>query len=90
MVIAEALAVGTPIVSTDCPSGPSEILEGGKWGKLVPVGDHEKLAEAILETIENPPDREKLKERGRYFSLDKIGQQYLQLITELLEKRPSM
>ncbi len=90
MVIAEALAVGTPVVSTDCPSGPSEILEGGKWGKLVPVGDHEKLAEAILETIENPPDREKLKERGRDFSIDKIGQQYLQLITELLEKRPNM
>jgi glycosyltransferase involved in cell wall biosynthesis len=90
MVIAEALAVGTPVVSTDCPSGPAEILGGGKWGKLVPVGDHEKLAEAILETIENPPDREKLKERGRDFSLDRIGQQYLQLITELLEKRPNM
>jgi glycosyltransferase involved in cell wall biosynthesis len=90
MVIAEALAVGTPVVSTDCPSGPAEILGGGKWGKLVPVGDYEKLAEAILETIENPPDREKLKERGRDFSLDRIGQQYLQLITELLEKRPNM
>jgi glycosyltransferase involved in cell wall biosynthesis len=90
MVIAEALAVGTPVVSTDCPSGPAEILGEGKWGKLVPVGDHEKLAEAILETIENPPDREKLKERGRDFSLDRIGQQYLQLITELLEKRPNM
>jgi glycosyltransferase involved in cell wall biosynthesis len=89
MVIAEALAVGTPVVSTDCPSGPAEILGGGKWGKLVPVGDHEKLAEAILETIENPPDREKLEERGRDFSLDRIGQQYLQLITELLEKRPT-
>jgi glycosyltransferase involved in cell wall biosynthesis len=90
MVIAEALAVGTPVVSTDCPSGPAEILGEGKWGKLVPVGDHEKLAEAILEAIENPPDREKLKERGRDFSLDRIGQQYLQLITELLEKRPNM
>jgi glycosyltransferase involved in cell wall biosynthesis len=90
LVLAEALSLGVPVVSTDCPSGPREILEGGKWGKLVPVGDHEKLAEAILETIENPPDREKLKERGRDFSLDRIGQQYLQLITELLEKRPNM
>jgi glycosyltransferase involved in cell wall biosynthesis len=89
-VLIEALACGCPVVSTDCPSGPAEILEGGKWGNLVPVGDYEKLAEAILETIENPPDREKLKERGRDFSLDRIGQQYLQLITELLEKRPNM
>jgi len=72
-VIAEALAVGTPVVSTDCPSGPSEILEGGKWGKLVPVGDHEKLSEAILEMIENPPDKEKLKERGKNFSIDEVG-----------------
>ena len=84
MVIAEALAVGTPVVSTDCPSGPSEILEGGKWGKLVPVGDHEKLAKAILETIENPPDREKLKQRGMDFHIDKIGNQWLSLIDEFM------
>ena len=80
MVIAEALAVGTPVVSTDCPSGPAEILGGGKWGKLVPVGDHEKLAEAILETIENPPDREKLKERGRNFSIDEVGGKWLKVL----------
>ncbi len=80
MVIAEALACGCPVVSTDCLSGPSEILENGKWGKLVPVGDVETLAEAILETIENPPDREKLKRRGMDFHIDKIGQQWLELI----------
>jgi len=85
MVIAEALAVGTPIVSTDCPSGPSEILEGGKWGKLVPVGDHEKLAEAILETIENPPDKEKLKLRGRNFSVEQVGEKWFGLLRSVWE-----
>ena len=80
MVLAEALSVGIPIVSTDCPSGPREILESGKWGKLVPVGDYEKLAKAILETIENPPDREKLKERGKDFSIDEIGRKWLKIL----------
>jgi glycosyltransferase involved in cell wall biosynthesis len=80
MVIAEALAVGTPVVSTDCPSGPAEILGGGKWGKLVPVGDCEKLAEAILETIENPLDRDALKLRGKDFSVEQVGEKWLGLL----------
>ena len=85
LVLAEALSLGVPVVSTDCPSGPREILEGGKWGKLVPVGDHEKLAEAILETIENPPDREKLKERGRNFSIDEVGGKWLKVIQDVTQ-----
>jgi len=88
IVLVEALACGCPVVSTDCPSGPSEILEGGKWGKLVPVGDHEKLAEAILETIENLPDREKLKQRGMDFHIDKIGSQWLDLVNEFIRLQP--
>jgi len=52
-VLIESLAVGTPVVSTDCPSGPMEILEGGKYGKLVPMHDPNKLAESILDVIQN-------------------------------------
>jgi glycosyltransferase involved in cell wall biosynthesis len=50
-VLIEALAVGIPVVSTDCPSGPKEILDGGKYGELVPVGDVEALAEGILRVL---------------------------------------
>ena len=50
-VVVEAMAVGTPVVSTNCPSGPEEILALGKYGELVPVGDSEAMAEAILKVL---------------------------------------
>ncbi len=52
--LVEALAVGTPLVSTDCPNGPQEVLEGGRHGRLVPVGDVEALAAAIVESLREP------------------------------------
>jgi glycosyltransferase involved in cell wall biosynthesis len=58
-VLLEALAVGTPVVATDCPSGPREILEDGRWGRLVGVGDADAMAAGILDAIagrlESPP-----------------------------------
>jgi glycosyltransferase involved in cell wall biosynthesis len=51
-VLIEALYCGVPIVSTDCPSGPKEILQNGRFGLLVPVGDSEKLALAIEEALD--------------------------------------
>lgn len=60
LVIGEALALGTPVVSTDCPTGPAEILRGGELGKLVPVGDYRAMAQAIAECLDEgrgaPPD----------------------------------
>jgi len=79
-VLIEAMACGTPVVSTDCPSGPAEILEGGKYGRLVPVRDPQALADAILETLKDPVDTELLKQRADDFSVEKIADQYLQLI----------
>lgn len=49
----EAMACGSPVVATDCPHGPNEILENGKWGRLVPVNDPAALAEAIAATIKS-------------------------------------
>jgi glycosyltransferase involved in cell wall biosynthesis len=54
-VLIEALAAGTPIVSTDCPSGPREILDDGRHGQLVPTNDPTALAQAILHTLQHPP-----------------------------------
>jgi len=79
-VIVEALGVGTPVVATDCPSGPSEILENGKYGKLVPVGNIEKMAYSIIEELNSKVDTEFLIERAKDFSVSKIADEYLNLI----------
>ena len=83
-VIIQALAVGCPVVSTDCPSGPAEVLQGGIYGKLVPVADDKALAEAIVATLDEPPSRERLRARAWCFSIDHAAQQYL---TALLGER---
>ncbi len=67
-VLVEAMACGTPVVSTDCPTGPGEILDGGRFGPLTPVGDADALAAAILETLSAPLDRALLKARSDAFS----------------------
>ncbi len=79
-VIVEALTAGTPVVSTDCPSGPREILEDGRYGLLVPMRDAEALAEGMMKALQLKPDCEVLKARARDFTIGKIGQQYLDVM----------
>lgn len=79
-VIIEALSFGLPVVSTDCPSGPSEILEKGHWGRLTPVGDAEALARAMDEALSTPVDREALKRRAADFSPEIAARKYLDLL----------
>lgn len=79
-VLIEALACGTPVVATDCPGGTREILEQGRYGMLVQVGDVEALARAIEQTLDNPPDRIFLKSAAERFSVDVIAKQYLSVL----------
>lgn len=79
-VVIEAMACGTPVVATDCPSGPREILEDGKHGTLVPVGDDEEMAAAIERMLEDPTPEEQLLERAKAFRPDPITEQYLSVL----------
>jgi glycosyltransferase involved in cell wall biosynthesis len=65
----EALACGAPVVSADCPSGPREILDNGRFGRLTPVGDDKAMADAILATLDHPVDRQISKARGFDFTI---------------------
>ena len=80
-VLIEAMASGTPVVSTDCRSGPREILEDGKWGRLVPVGDWRAMAEAIIDTLDNPIPSDQLIARASAFSAEASVDRYLEVLT---------
>jgi glycosyltransferase involved in cell wall biosynthesis len=79
-VIVEALACGLPVVSTDCPSGPAEILEGGLFGRLVPVRDVAALAAAMRESLGAEYDRAALRRRAATFSVARAADRYLELM----------
>jgi len=78
-VLIEAMACGTPVVSTDCPSGPMEILENGKYGKLVPVGDVDLLARAMIQSLTDDahPD---VVGRASFFSDENAVNEYLRIL----------
>ena len=76
-VLIEAMACGCPVVSTDCPVGPAEILEHGRHGPLVAIGDDVAPADAIARTLDAPPAPSQLRARAAEFSVDRAVDAYL-------------
>jgi glycosyltransferase involved in cell wall biosynthesis len=87
MVMIEAMSLGLPVVSFDCPTGPREVIRNGRSGVLVPDGDVDALAKAMLAVIEDPEHRRALgagaSARAKDFGLDSIGPRWEALIAEL-------
>ena len=79
-VLVEALALGVPVVSSDCKSGPREILEDGKYGSIVPIGNPEALAEAIERVLDDPPPSSLLKKAASRFSIEKVTKSYMRVL----------
>lgn len=75
----QAMACGTPVVSTDCPAGPQEILEGGRWGRLVPVGDVAAMAQAINATLDEAV-HPAVRSRAEEFSVERGVNRYLEVM----------
>jgi glycosyltransferase involved in cell wall biosynthesis len=77
-VIVEALALGKTVVSTDCPSGPSEILQNGKYGYLANVGDSRDLASKIIMALDSPFDPDILVSYAKAnYSAEDVANEYL-------------
>jgi glycosyltransferase involved in cell wall biosynthesis len=79
-VLVEAMACGVPVVATDCPSGPAEILENGRLGRLVPVGDSVSMAESLEAALLNPGPVELARLKAEEFTMERAVQEYLPLL----------
>lgn len=84
IVLVEALASGVPVVATNCPSGPSEILLNGKYGTLVQYGDSEMLARGILDTLDDK-GKEAPAESWAPYQLERVSKNYEELLSSLLK-----
>jgi glycosyltransferase involved in cell wall biosynthesis len=85
-ILIQALACGCPVVSTNCPGGSEEILDSGRFGKLVNIADSDGLAAALESTLDTPPDRGTLLRRAEDFSVDRAVTHYLALVDSLCEQ----
>lgn len=79
-VLIQALACGCPCVSTDCPAGPAEILQGGRLGPLVPIGDPVRMAEAMTSVLDRPASGQTLREGVARFAATRSVSAYENLI----------
>jgi glycosyltransferase involved in cell wall biosynthesis len=77
VALVEALAAGTPAVATDCPSGPAEVLAGGRCGTLVPIGDVAAMAAGIVEWIDHRPDPAALAAAVAPYRIEQSARDYL-------------
>jgi glycosyltransferase involved in cell wall biosynthesis len=75
--LVEAMALGAPVVATDCPSGPHEILKGGEIAPLIPVDDAQALGRALIATLSQRPDTSASRARAQSFSVAIAAEQYL-------------
>jgi len=82
--IIEALACGTSVVSTDCPYGPREILQNGRYGALIPVGDPSAMAAAISAALDRVPDRQTLMRRGLDYTAENAAARFLEIAATLV------
>ena len=89
MIVLEALACNIPVISTDCPFGPNEMIQSNINGILVPVNNKSELSKAISTVLSDKSYAKKLSSKGKQraldFSVDKIASQYEKLIDEVLE-----
>ncbi len=84
-VLIESLACGTPVVSTDAPHGPAELLENGRWGKLTPVGDAEAMAQAMIDSLGGDTvSADLLRRRAENFSAEQAVAAYEELFESLI------
>jgi glycosyltransferase involved in cell wall biosynthesis len=79
-VLTEAMALGIPGVSTDCPSGPAEMLADGKYGPLVPVGDVAALADAMARALAHHPEPAALREAVAEYTVAHSARRYLEVL----------
>ena len=78
VALMEALAIGTPACATDCPSGPREILDNGRYGALAPVGDDATLADGLLTMLDHPPAASTLHDAAQRYTVEHSADRYLQ------------
>jgi glycosyltransferase involved in cell wall biosynthesis len=86
-VLVEAMACGCPVVSTACPSGPDEILDAGRYGRLVPVGAVTALADAMLTTLAAPLPSATLRQRAADFTAARCAEHYERLVQRVAHER---